>query len=66
MVWDAVTTECDKPDLDATLRCIDKKAFRLQETLKFNEKTPNESRWREDITLTHYGRWAEPTESFFH
>ena len=57
MLWKAVQTECNKTTLNATLTCLGWKTFKLKEIVKLNKsRSPNETFWRDDITLTQFGR----------
>ena len=45
-----------QPNLNKTLSCLATKTFGIHETIQFDPHSPPAGRWREDITLTHYGR----------
>ena len=59
-MWDTVRTECCHSNGDNNfknfLNCLKWKTFGLMETILFDETTPPSNQWKEDISITYFGR----------
>ena len=59
-LWDTVRSECSFSNGDMyfnnVMNCMKWKTFRLKETILFDKTTPPSNQWKEDISITYFGR----------